>query len=61
MSIETMSAEAAYLTKTNIVRPDYPGSGGAIADHAATEAKARADIAARTGVTVTGGSIKRAT
>lgn len=57
MSIETISAEAAYLTKPNIV---YPGTA---AEAAAAEAKARADLQALHGknaaVTVSGGAIKR--
>lgn len=62
MSVETTSAEATSLSRsTNIVRPDHPVSGLAAADHAAAEAKARADIGARHGTTVTGGSIKRGT
>jgi hypothetical protein len=59
MSVETMSAEAAYLSKSNIVRPDHPDATKAAADATAAEAKARADIGERYGHTITGGSIKR--
>lgn len=53
MSLDTYTAEAAYLTKTNIVHP------GSAAQVTAAEAAARTEIAARKGLTVSGGSIKR--
>lgn len=55
MSVETASAEAAYLTKPNILHPETRA-----AQITALEAKGRQDMADhRNGVTVTGGNIKK--
>lgn len=58
----TSSPAAAYLTSPNIVHPagELPRDD-ADARIAAAEAAARTDIGSRLGVTVTGGSIERAT
>ena len=57
MSIETISAEACYFTKTNIVHPTL-AAGAALT---AAETKAKAEIAATdNAATVTGGSISPA-
>jgi hypothetical protein len=54
MSHDTHSAEAAYLTKANIVSPLSAAAA------TAAEVAGRADIAARLGVSsVTGGTVKR--
>lgn len=57
MSVESISPEAAYLTKNNIVHT------GTAAEVAAAEAKARADLQALYGknapAVVSGGTIKR--
>lgn len=60
MSIDTFSPEANYLTRNNIVHPlsNLPGTQGD-ARIAAEEAKARAEASTRTGLTVSGGSIKK--
>ena len=57
---ETSSPEANYLTRNNIVHPlsNLPGTQGDV-HVAAAEVRARADIAARGGISVTGGSIKK--
>lgn len=57
---ETFSPEANYLTRDNIVHPlsNLPGTQGD-ARITAEEAKARAEYLARTGVTLSGGSIKK--
>ncbi len=54
MSIETVSPEATYLTKSNIHHP------GTATQATAAEVKGRADISAVIGVTsITGGTVKR--
>jgi len=59
MSKETSTPEAAYLTSPNIIHPQSERGSAGESNVAAAEAVARADLAARTGVTITGGSIKR--
>lgn len=60
MSANTTSPAANYLTRDNIVHPlsNLPGTQGD-AMIAALEVSARAELAQRAGVTVTGGSIKK--
>ena len=64
--VETVTAEATYLTKGNIVHPEsthVPSNAQLDAQGlnkvTAFEAKARADLATAKGVTVSGGAIKR--
>lgn len=52
MSVDTFTADTAYLTKPNII---HPGSAG---QKTAAEAAARVELSARRGLTVTGGTIK---
>lgn len=54
MPIETVSPEATYLTKSNILHP------GTAAQATAAEVKGRADISVVLGVTsISGGTVKR--
>lgn len=61
MSVDSTSADAAYLTKPNIIHPESEkGTAAGETRVAAAEARARADIGARHGgVAATGGAIKR--
>lgn len=58
--METYSPAANYLTRNNIVHPqsNLPGTQGD-AHVTADEARARAEMADRHGVTATGGSIRK--
>jgi hypothetical protein len=60
MSVETYSPEANYLTRSNIVHPlsNLPGTQGD-ARITALETRARNEYADRTGLTLTGGTIKK--
>lgn len=53
------SPEAAYLTASNIVHPQSNRGSAGDPYVAADEVRARSDIQVRTGVTVSGGSIKK--
>lgn len=55
MSLHTFSPEANYLTRDNIVHPRSSNAAVVAAD----EARARTEISQRTGLTVSGGSIKK--
>lgn len=52
MSVESFTAASAYLTKANIIHP------GSAAQKTTAEGEARAELSARRGLTVTGGTIK---
>lgn len=56
---ETVSPQAAYLTKDNIVHPQSNRGTAGDAAVAADEARARAELQARTGLTISGGNIKK--
>lgn len=64
-SSESKTPEANYITRVNIVHPESthvpPGALATQGDTKVTaaEAKGRQDLADATGVTVTGGSIKK--